>query len=93
MQTYISNTQTNTSSLQLYNQHQEIVNWGIVIFISESKSLENLSLIYFSKLCSRFSMLCVVKIGRKPEDVALLKRSKKDIKNVDEIMINHDMQL
>ena len=30
-------------------------------------------------------------MGWKPEDVALLKRSKKDIKNVDHMIINHDI--
>ena len=32
----------------------------------------------------------MVKLRRKREDGALLKRSKKDIKNVDHMMINHD---
>ena len=45
----------------------------------------------FSKACSHFSILCIVKIGQKPEDVVLLKRSNKDIKCVDQMMINHDM--
>ena len=37
--------------------------------------------------------MSVVEIGQKTEDVVLLKGSKKDIKNVDQIMINHDMKL
>ena len=36
-------------------------------------------------------MLSIVKIGWKPEDVVLLKRSKEDTKNVDHMMINHDI--
>ena len=38
-----------------------------------------------------FSILSIVKIEWKPEDVVLLKRSKKDIKNVDHMMINRDI--
>ena len=33
--------------------------------------------------------LCIVKIGWKPEDVVLMKGSKKDIKNVDYMIINY----
>ena len=36
-------------------------------------------------------MFCILKIGRKSEDVVPLKRKKKDMKNVDHMMINHDM--
>ena len=42
-------------------------------------------------MCSHFSILCTVKIGQKPQDVVLLERNKKDIKNKDHMMINHDM--
>ena len=35
--------------------------------------------------------LRIVKIGWKPEDVVLMKRSKKDIKNGNYMMINHDI--
>ena len=51
----------------------------------------NLSLIYYSKVCSHFSILSIVKIGWKPEDVVLVKKSKKDVKNVEHMMINHDI--
>ena len=43
---------------------------------------------YFSKVCSYLS---IVKIGWKPEDIVLLKRSKEDIKSVDHMMINYDI--
>ena len=36
-------------------------------------------------------MLSIVKLGWKPEDVVLLKRSKEDVQNVDHIIINHDI--
>ena len=51
----------------------------------------NLSLIYFLKVCSHFSILSIVKIRWKLEDIVLLKRIKEDIKNVDHMMINHDI--
>ena len=38
-----------------------------------------------------FFHLSIVKLGWKPEDVVLLKRSKDDIKNGDHMMINHDI--
>ena len=35
--------------------------------------------------------MSILKIGWKPDDAVLLKRSKEDIKNVDHTMINHDI--
>ena len=59
-----------------------------LFFYFKQKTL-NFSLIYFSKVSLHLSILCIVKIEWKPEDVVFLKRSKKDIKNVDHMMINH----
>ena len=92
-QTFISDAQTQRPVCnRIPNTRKELTEKREIVVTSNIKYFAyNVSVIYYSKICSHFTRLSVVKIGWKPEDVLLLKRSKEDIKYVDHMMINHDL--